>query len=189
MSTTDLFVEIIIIGIGGLIWLILLILSFLGHQWVPWDKAVSLTSLIPFLAITYILGIAVDRISDQIFSIWDKDLRRAQFSSNEEYHFARNYIYTYANEKIIDLFEYGKSRIRISRAWSINFILIAFSAILFISLNSNSLNLNNKASLLLVTVFGCFIGTASNLLAWRKLAKNDYKRLNEMFLFLKQEKK
>lgn len=189
MNTTDLFVEIIIIGIGGLIWLSLLILSFLGHQWVPWDKAVSLTSLIPFLAITYILGIAVDRISDQIFSGWDKDLRKTEFSSNEEYHFARNYIYTYASEKVIDLFEYGKSRIRISRAWSINFILIALGAILFIGLNSKTLNLNNKTILLLVTVVGCFLGTASNVLAWRKLAKNDYKRLNEMFLFLMQEKK
>ncbi|MGJ3245691.1 MAG: hypothetical protein ACFE0I_06400 [Elainellaceae cyanobacterium] len=188
MNTTDLFVEIIVIGIGGIIWLSLLIFSFLDYQWILWDRATAFISLIPFLAITYVLGIILDRIADQIFKACDKKLRKVQFSSNEEYHSARNYTYTYASEKIIGLFEYGRSRLRISRAWNINFVLIAISLTIFIWKNFTDTSLDNKLKLTFVVVSVCGFGATSSFLAWKKLAKNDYKRLKEMIDFLKQQK-
>ena len=38
MSTTDLFVDLMVIGIGAAIWLILLIFSIFGYEWVPVDQ-------------------------------------------------------------------------------------------------------------------------------------------------------
>ena len=39
MSTTNLFVELIVIGVGVLAWVILLIGSVFGYAWVPVDTA------------------------------------------------------------------------------------------------------------------------------------------------------
>lgn len=75
MSTTDLFVELMVIGIGASIWLILFIFSIFGYEWVPVDRVASLFALIPVAAVVYVLGIIVDRIADTIFEkLWGQTL-------------------------------------------------------------------------------------------------------------------
>ncbi|NJN21306.1 MAG: hypothetical protein HC812_09070 [Leptolyngbya sp. RL_3_1] len=67
MSTTDLFVELLIIGVGAAIGLFLLVLTVFGYGWLAWDGLLSLPALLPILAIVYVLGIVVDRFSDRLF--------------------------------------------------------------------------------------------------------------------------
>lgn len=188
MNTTELFVEIIIIGAGVITWTSFLILSLLGYRWVPWRQLLSPVMLIPFLSLTYILGIVFDRVVDKVFSKWDKKLRNREFSSTVEYHDARTFSYTYASDKIIDLFEYGKSRMRISRAWSINFILIASSALIFLWSNFPELNTNQKIRINIAIALVGIVGSILSTIAWKSLAVNDYKRLSETMNFLKREK-
>ncbi len=52
MSTTSLFVELIVVGVGAAIWLALLTLALFGYEWVqvPADKALSIPAAIATLS-------------------------------------------------------------------------------------------------------------------------------------------
>ena len=77
MGTTELFVELIVIGVGALIWMVLGTLGIFGYDWVPLDRILSISALIPFLSMIYIIGIITDRIADVIFeAIWVPSIQR-----------------------------------------------------------------------------------------------------------------
>jgi len=189
MNTTNLFVELIVIGAGAATWVGLLLMSLFGYNWLSLTEITSVIVLIPSISLIYFLGIIVDRLADEIFSKYDKEIRNKYFPDNNIYHEARTYTYTYATDRIINLFEYGKSKMRITRAWSINNLLLAISTSIFVLTRFPSTSLNTR---LLITVFAtitfaiCFLAT---LIAWKKLTHNDYKRLAETFEFLKYERK
>lgn len=179
MSTTSLFVELIVIGIGTLLALILTIMSIFGYEWILWEKIASPIMTVPLLSITYLLGIVIDRLADQIYRNRNRKLRQKQFDCNDKYHNARTYVYQFANERIIALFLYGRSRLRISRAWSLNCILLAIINPIDVWLRCDLISDNTK---ILITIFSTIffgIGTLATYLTWRKLAQNDYKRLAE----------
>jgi hypothetical protein len=188
MNTTALFVEFIIIGSGAITWLALLCLSLFGYAWVHWDKVTSIVALIPFLALVYSLGIVIDRLSDLIFSKWDKKIRLNTFPNNAEYHTARTYVYTYATDKILNLFEYGRSRIRISRAWFINHLMLMVSIPIFVwtQLSKSPTSLQINITIFSIIIFG--LSSIATLITWEKLIINDYKRLIETYEFLKIER-
>lgn len=188
MNTTALFVELIIIGVGAVIWLSILILSLFGYTWVPWKEITSIIALVPFLAITYTLGIAFDRLADQIFSKWDKKLRKGRFPNNEEYHTVRTYVYTHATDKVIDLFEYGRSRLRISRAWSVHNLILSIIIPIFTWTRFSGTLLTTRILITVFSVISLGLYALVALLAWRRLANNDYTRLVETYKFLKHER-
>jgi hypothetical protein len=191
MNTTNLFVELIVIGIGATVWSILLVMSLFGYTWLPWEKIISSSALlVPLLSFTYILGIVMDKLADNLYSNWDKHIRRSSgFPDNKKYHIARTYIYTYATDKIVNLFEYGKSRVRISRAWSINFIFLAISVPVFFWTRFPQIEFSTRLLLAAFSVVVFGLGAFMSLLTWKKLTINDYKRLEETYNFLLEEKK
>jgi len=80
MNTTNLFVELIVIGVGAFIWLILLVLSVFGYAWIPIEHMLAPAVTIPMLAVIYVLGIISDRIADTVFdAIWSDDLLGSYF--------------------------------------------------------------------------------------------------------------
>ncbi len=94
MNTTDLFVELIIIGIGGAIWLCLLIFGMFGYDWVPLDETLALAALIPFLSVAYVLGIIIDRVADAIFErLWVPSLMKKVYEEKKEYWNDRRLMY------------------------------------------------------------------------------------------------
>ncbi|MBW4525378.1 MAG: hypothetical protein KME18_09325 [Phormidium tanganyikae FI6-MK23] len=186
MNTTNLFVELIVIGAGAFFWILLFTLSLFGYNWLPWEKVTASPAiLLPLLTVTYVLGIVVDRLADSLFSKRDKKLRYTHgFSSNDEYHIARNHVYTHAVDKIIALSEYGRSRLRISRAWSINFVMLVLNSLVLVWTRLTNLPQSTRwvISIFCIVMFG--FGAATTFSAWRKLAINDYKRLKETYVFL-----
>jgi hypothetical protein len=73
MSTTNLFVELVVIGVAAVAWTCLLILTGFGHEWVPVDKLFSASTIVHLLALVYLLGIMSDRFSDTLLGpIWAK---------------------------------------------------------------------------------------------------------------------
>jgi hypothetical protein len=179
MNTTNLFVELVVIGVGTLLALMLTIMSIFGYGWISWEKVTSSTMLIPLLSITYLLGIVIDRLADSFFDNWNKKLRLKIFTTNEEYHQALTYVYNYASERIVSLFLYGRSRLRISRAWSFNCIFLAITISIFVWTRLSQISYSDK---IIITVFSTIIfglGTVANCFTWRKLTINDYKRLAE----------
>jgi hypothetical protein len=68
MNTTSIFVELIVIGVGTATILVLLALTVLGYDWVPWSKLTSISVAVPCLSVVYVLGIAFDRLADRLLS-------------------------------------------------------------------------------------------------------------------------
>ena len=55
MGTTELFVELVVIGIGALVWVALTTFGIFGYEWVPLEKLFSVSALIPFVSFVYIM--------------------------------------------------------------------------------------------------------------------------------------
>ena len=124
MNTTDLFVELIVIGVGATMWVALLVLSIFGYAWVSFDHLFALPSLLPILAITYIFGIVTDRIADSLFDkVWKPKLAQQFYQQDGDDYDDRRYVYL-RSERLASLLEYGRSRLRICRGWVLNTTLI-----------------------------------------------------------------
>jgi hypothetical protein len=187
MNTTNLFVELVVIGVGTLLALMLTIMSIFGYEWISWEKITSSTMLIPLVSITYLLGIVIDRIADSIYNNWSKKLRLKTFATNEEYHEALTYVYNFASERIVSLFIYGRSRLRISRAWSLNCIFLAITIPIFVWIRSPQFSSNTQILITIVSTIVFGLGTLASTFTWRELTINDYKRLAETSSILKSK--
>ena len=67
MSTTNLFVELVVIGVGVFIWVVLFVFSVIGMDWIRISDTLLISSAIPALAFIYVLGIVWDRFIDYLF--------------------------------------------------------------------------------------------------------------------------
>ncbi len=182
MNTTNLFVELVVIGVGALAWVVLLVLSVFGWDWVPTERVFSTTALIPLLSLVYVLGIVSDRIADSLFEhYWNEDLLKERFTEINDYHLARREILS-RSERLSELLEYGRSRLRICRGWSLNSILISVALNLFIWTK-----LRDSSLALTLSVFGtvsCIIFAIASWYTWRKLAATEYRKVKEQAAFL-----
>jgi hypothetical protein len=184
MSTTSLFVELLVIGAGAAIWVVLLTLAFFGVDWLPagGSKDLALPMLLPALSVTYVLGILVDRLADRVLDGQADRLRAKRFSSREDYRHARTLIYT-QSESLKELFEYGRSRLRICRGWTVN------AAVIVIALVVLGLRTDGWPGLQQPIVW--IGGAASALLGWwawwtwRGLTIGEYTLLYEQRSFLR----
>ena len=184
MNTTNLFVELVVIGVGALAWVVLLVLSVFGWDWVPTERVFSTTALIPLLSLVYVLGIVSDRIADSLFEHYcKKDLLKERFTEIDDYHMARREILL-RSDRFSDLLEYGRSRLRICRGWSLNSMLISVALNLFIWIR-----LRDSSLALTLSAFGtvaCLIFTIASWYTWRKLAATEYRKVKEQAAFLVQ---
>lgn len=118
-----------VIGVGGVLWLSFTILALFGYEWAKVDSTkIALLGAIPTVVVTYVVGIILDRTADIIFRPWSNKLRARTFGSLEEFQKARAAVYD--KSALRPLFEYSRSRLRISRAWALNSVAIgvAFGA-------------------------------------------------------------
>jgi hypothetical protein len=187
MGTTELFVELVVIGIGAFIWMVIATLSIFGYAWVPLDRLLSVSALIPFLSIVYIVGIITDRISDVIFeSLWVPKLQRKYYSSPNAPREDRRLIYS-ENEYLANLIEYGRSRLRICRGWAFNSVLIIIAVNFFIVAQVTNRDLQNKLFIWINILVG-FIAFFS-WYTWYKLLDTQYHRLRDDADFIRQNDK
>lgn len=193
-NTTDLFVEIIIIGIGALIWLTLLIFICFGYSWI-WVDPIELPSmfssvitLVLFLAIAYVLGIIVDRVADRIFEIVKPRVKNKCYESEKidpkksvDYD-NRRYIYE-RSEVLVDMLLYGRSRLRICRGWAFNAVLIwFFTNILFVTgqfgeIGDKPFIFSNIALIMLVSGL---------IYSWCELTYTDYRKVAQQSKWLRE---
>lgn len=184
MTTTALFVELVVIGAGAMFWLGLLILNAVDAYWLDWERAISIPVLIMLLPVTYTIGIIVDRLSDRIFRRWDGPICDSIFEKREDYHRARTYVYTHATREIVNLFEYGRSRLRVCRSWSLNFAVLAIMALIFLWSRLDNIAASTRAGISLIVFLLLITAAISSWYAWRMLATNDYRRLVETEVLL-----
>ena len=182
MNTTNLFVELLVIGVGAALWVLLVVLSVFGYQWIPIQQDVSWLALGPLLSISYLLGIIIDRIADMLFEIfWGNKLRGDWFPEKINYYNARRRILL-ASERLSDMLEYSRSRLRICRGWTFNAVMFAICLNIFVW--------TQLAWWHLATVTSIF-GTIAMLLlalaswyAWKRLSLSEYRRIREQAEFL-----
>jgi len=182
MSTTNLFVELIVIGVGALAWIVLLVLSLFGWNWVPTEKVFSTVAIVPLVSLIYVLGIVSDRIADTLFEHWwNDDLRKGRFPEINDYHAARRQILT-GSERLSDLLEYGRSRLRICRGCALNAVLIAVALNLFIWLRLPGSPL--ALSLSLFGTVAALLFAIASWYTWKKLTVTEYRKVEEQAAFL-----
>jgi hypothetical protein len=134
VGTTNLFVELVVIGIGAFAWVPLVVLAFFGWQWLPREVVLSPNLLVPALSVVYLLGILTDRIADGLFEwLFARRLRAASFSTAEAYYSARRDVLAH-EERMAALLEYGRSRMRICRGWTLNTLLTIIALNVFLAM-------------------------------------------------------
>lgn len=184
MGTTDLFVELIVIGIGAFVWIAIATLSIFGYEWVPLEQLFSVSAIVPFLSFVYVVGIVTDRIADVLFDkLWTPRLHRKHYSSLSTTREDRRLIYS-KNQYLANLIEYGRSRLRICRGWAFNAVLIMIAADFFIATQVVDPFLRTRLFLWINLLFG-FIAFFS-WYSWYQLSDTQYRRLRDDAEFLRK---
>lgn len=121
MQTTQLFVELLVIGVGALLWLGLLLAAIFGYNpqsGLPDLNTGVLAVLTGFLTgFGYALGIVFDRISRNICgSLFKADLPADTLERMER-------VIKTSNEALSKEIEYNRSRFRVCRSWALNLLL------------------------------------------------------------------
>jgi hypothetical protein len=124
MNTTSIFVELLVIGFHTLTWIGLLIITIIGYR--------SINLALPILAMTYVLGVAIDRLSDMVFLPCDHRLRdKEKLKAFPEFLIMRFYILGKSKDIYAQL-EYTRSRLRIMRAATLNFVALSVVSTFFV---------------------------------------------------------
>jgi len=184
MSTTSLFVELIVIGSGVFLWLLFLSLACFGISDIALNQTILLGSAIPVLSFIYVLGIVWDRLADAFFGrVWGDGLRSSEFEDIADYYDSRRVILTKSPE-LSELLEYGRSRLRICRGWTLNAPLVGLSLELFLFSRPDLLQNTLAVSVLVVAVsvtltLGCWF-------AWSSLAKAEYRKVKEQARYIRE---
>lgn len=124
MATTQLFVELLIIGIGVAIWL-----AFLGAVVfrLPWEsplpelRGIHLAAL---AGVAYVVGIVVDRLAWSGFRFVESRHRDRVFGVDHDPPAEdREKLVQTSSSSLRDQIAYNRSRLRICRSWILNFAL------------------------------------------------------------------
>lgn len=182
MNTTNLFVELLVIGISAAIWCLLLALAFveinetfLTQLQTKHEFLLTLLAL-PFI---YVLGIVTDRLADIVFSRETTRLGKEIYSDKKETLADKVVIYKTASP-LVDMINYGRSRMRICRGWLFNLPLILVTLNIYLGCHDYTLKSFILANLSLVVIWLAFY------LAWRDLIVKEYEKLQRISAILRK---
>lgn len=157
MSTTSLFVEVLVAGALAEVWIFLVALAIIPPTTNLADIITSVSNLslviiIPFIAFTYALGWAINYASEKILeSYWDKKYKYPKYEgarlprhaakiykTNEltpakRYEIISGFFFQYASSTVVEDLRFGVHIVRISRSSAFNFIMIAAALLLHLS--------------------------------------------------------
>ncbi|MBA3916376.1 MAG: hypothetical protein H0X25_21530 [Acidobacteriales bacterium] len=185
MSTTNLFVELLVIGMGSAGWLALLAASALGYNSAFLGNLSSkAAAALPGVIGIYLLGIIVDRIADSVMHSLRSDRKcRKYFTSQEESLKERGFVLT-KSRYFAKQFDYNRSRQRICRGWILNALILAVSLNVFLVVHPEvtehpgRLSVVGTATLLLLAL-GCWF-------SWERLADTELKRIRDQAKWLRE---
>ena len=184
MATTNLFVELIVIGAGAICWLTLVILGLFGIDSFPIESAATYPVLVTLLPLVYLLGIISDRVADFAFDkLFSRPLRVRYFSETRNYQDARRLVLS-SSGRLADMHEYGRIRIRICRGWSLNALLIA--AALQFWLRRAAVNSHWRQTAAIWGTAGCVLLAVASWWSWYMLCSMEYLKIREHADFLRR---
>ncbi len=184
MATTNLFVELIVIGVGAACWVTLCILGIFGIDTFPILSTDAYPVLVVLLPLVYLLGIISDRVSDFLFDrLFSGSLRIRYFKGTRDYQDARRLVLS-TSARLADMHDYGRTRIRICRGWSLNAILIA--AALQFWLRTSAAETQWYVTALTWGTVGCLSLALASWWSWYMLCSMEYLKIREHADFLRQ---
>ena len=138
MNTTTLYAELIVVGSGTTMFIVLFFYSLFGDA--SWfsklgdlSSVESVISLIPVLSVIYLLGIIITNLGHLFFRKWEDGLRTEKFPGlKREYEDVSTDLYTSDDTELVEQFEFRRSKIRICRGWFINSILILIALLSYL---------------------------------------------------------
>jgi hypothetical protein len=132
MNTTNIFVELVVVGFHTLIWIGLIVLALVGYRNLDVEKLLTVNLALPILAMAYILGILIDRVSDSVFLPQDLKMRPIDKQADLPSFLTMRYYILHKSSDIYAQLEYTRSRLRIARASVFNFALTTIASLLFV---------------------------------------------------------
>ncbi len=180
MGTTNLVVELMVIGVGAVAATILVVLTFFGTDWIPVEALLAFQSVVPMLAITYVLGILTDRLADTIFQ---KAFERESDEVVEERDAARMTILV-KSPGLAEEMRYGRSRMRVVRGWTVNGVLLGLSGTIFIAVQVPAAL---RLKFLTFHLIASFVLTVGCLRACRRLSLKGRDKMIKAAEFLRKD--
>lgn len=170
MSTTELYVEYMVIGLESLVWIFISFYIIIGRQAIDFLKycVSNLFSSFVLIGICYILGLVTDRLSDRVFE-------KRKVKIKNQYHIkSKTSLAVWGKFNQDEFAKFTLSRIRIVRSTILNSSIIA--VLLTYLIYKHHFNIP-----LMVFTFLLFIGisTCSNF-AHMHLLENYYKKTNAL---------
>jgi predicted NUDIX family NTP pyrophosphohydrolase len=176
MSTTSLFVEILIIGLEALVWLGILLSTI-------WDPAACLDMLKAYgnysalfttllLALAYVLGIIIDRLADSFYRMFRYASKVPLPAPVGEMRLR----IMHDSEGMAKFLDYQRSRLRIARATVFNLVVTVIMIVIWL------IRLDIADALVLASVIGAgTLAIALSLTATRRIDKAQIERLVQAY--------
>ena len=165
MNTTNIFVELVVIGFHALIGVVIIVTGVVGYQNIGVENILTINLAVPALVLAYILGILVDRISDSMFIAQDYKMRPTRQDENLPSFLTMRFYILHKSKDIYTQLEYIRSRLRIVRASVFNFILTTIALLIFVWLQFGK-SLTSQ-SLITISLIIFIIGAALTYLSYR----------------------
>ena len=186
MSTTSLFVELLVGGIQSLTWLFILTATCFDLRGI-WDHigdlsaALTISGGVFVLSIAYVLGVLFDRLWDGFLEAYLPDLkqiakdqaRKERSSVNDEFGEVRSKLYRADGEHAATFVAYSRSRMRVARASVFNIPLITICCYLFVLVRCE---INKGWLLLAVAIVGGLLSLLASF-AYGRLQNAYYQNL------------
>jgi hypothetical protein len=169
MKTTELFAELLVIGVGASCACLLVLLTLvpgLGHL----ISRLPAAAIIPSLAVIYLIGILADRISDFAFDALVSRRRRGSCADDLLAWKNRRDAIMMSSSFFASLYAYSRSRQRILRAWTLNSIGLALSSLAYLTTQDCSVCGTRTA---LVAVVGFLALGLLCFVVWNKMDKQE----------------
>jgi hypothetical protein len=184
MATTQLFAELLVIGVGAAIWLAILLAAVLGYHLEAGVPAVGPAVLAALSGVAYVLGIVVDRFARRHSAELNGCCRSVSLGKGglPTPHTLEREILA-ASKTLGSQIQYNRSRFRICRAWVFNGGLITLT---FIGWNLRVRGIGPWQASFLAALGVLFCAA----LAWaaRTLAEDHYNNLKESHDFLRSRR-
>lgn len=182
MATTQLFVELLIIGVGVAIWLAFLLATVLRLRWGDPIPDITVPHFTALLGVAYVLGILVDRGAYTLFRPIEARHRKRVFRDDPAPSVDDRERFILVNSSSLrEQILYNRSRLRICRSWILNFALIgAFAGIWAIQQRTWAIALFSLGALVLSLLTAYTAHT---------LARDHYNNIRFSYEFLVRNKK
>lgn len=155
METTQLYIELIIIGLEAFCWMSLFLIDIVGNEVIGIFNNIlnSFSTSLLLIGILYIIGILMDRLADMIFQKGENSVRKSSGLK------AKSSFLVWKKYKAEKYADYARSKIRILRASILNIPLITISSVWYV--------VRYFDKLYMIVVYILVLGILFTYIAWK----------------------